>query len=256
MTEECYNNDICNFTHMIATIAREVGYSNSEAEKLVKANVEAFSFIISHPMSPSFYFLPIANGSFKETYQPIGDKHKFVIKFISEDNETNLEEEILQLAAEQEVEQFFIPTTYMKLTSCTLPADLIAEDNDDEEEAPLCMICVQPYARPAGDRAHVPLTGYYYLPDDTKRENYRKNPLTYNNDEEVIDFDFANRLNDIIEDYTWWQLALDLYGLAAVEALARFIEDNKITDLHDWNYGYMKKGDKVLPVIMDWLSGF
>lgn len=246
--------DISNFTELLNNISDIVNLSTEE----ISANIAALRTILTNHVSPSSELQLLSYGSFKETYLPAevlkSNEAKFVIKFVSWQNETCKEIEILNRANAANLNEFFVPTYYMHIYSTDLPIDALGDDtNDDEPDLTLTDICVQPIVTTeceAGDS--FPVAGCIFLTDIAREERYNLLPLL--DDSNKVSFKDAYTLANVINIHVWWQMALDLYGLNKCLALCDFIHENKISDLSPDNIGYMKLHGVTYPVILDWLS--
>lgn len=279
MDKKTYNHDCESFADAVESICNIIGFSEAQTKETVYANLETFKCILDRECSPQECFDPIAAGAFKEAYYSVDPREQFVIKFATEDNETENEWYIYDESAKYGVQDFFLPSIYRRLQSCCLPAEIIGENDSyryvdrttywtdsqgvrrmtytqtvDENWEPSVFnfICTQPFARPARDIGYTRL--YPLGSSQEEREfNYHRNPLV--SGDTIIPWELARELSFDIDDHEWWQQAIDIYGMDKCMALYNFIEDYGVHDLHSANYGYMIKDGKELPIIMDWLSG-
>ena len=246
--------DISNFTELLNRISDTVNLSTEE----ISANAAALRTILTNHTSPSSELHLLSYGSFKEAYLPAGvlksDEAKFVIKFVSWQNETYKEIEILSRANAAGLDEFFVPTYYMYINSAKLPIDALDDDTDDDEpNLTLTDICVQPIVTTnseAGD--YFPVAASIFWTDRAREEAYNKLPLM--NGSEEVSFKDARRFADLLNIHAWWQTALDRHGLGKCLALCDFIKKYGLDDLTPDNVGYMKSQGAVYPVILDWLS--
>lgn len=270
--------DLVNFSHLINKIAKVVGLTEEEETSILSENLKAFDDLLTRPFSsPHAYFESIAYGAFKEAYWPL-NSNKFVLKFISWENQTSEEINILNAAEEEGVDMFFVPSFYMQIRSTNIfPSYLENQDsqyfdyysekrhtwtcrpNSEYEELSLTNICLQPTCKvraldftcTAEQKEHQFFKTPLYMV--AFEEHYRKE---YEEDEreKFASFEDYGAFANAIDDYDWWKLAVELYGIDACRNLCDFIENYHIRDLHRNNYGFMELSNTIYPVIMDWLS--
>lgn len=271
MSTEKRKVDLVNFTKILDKISTTINLSELQHSEVINNNLEAFNELLDHPYKTpqSVFDEPLAYGAFKETYNPLSASGYFVIKFVSNFNETDREIEILEKAEEEDLNNFFIPTFYMHLNSVDISSNYIDSEepeyfseynsvkhkwttvkNPDFEETRFTDICVQPFAKIAREENNTLPIMNWWRSENICRKNFAEN---YPN--AFCSFENAYKLAQELNDYTWWETAYNLYGLEKCLAMANFIEENGICDLHSANYGYMELNGTRYPVLMDWLSG-
>ena len=247
-------HDISNFTQLLNRISDIVNLSTEE----ISANITALRTILTNHTSPSSKLKLLSYGSFKEAYLPAGvlksDEAKFVIKFVSWQNETYKEIEILSRANAAGLDEFFVLTYYMYINSAKLPIYALDDDTcSGEPDLTLTDICVQPIVTTEYEAGvPLPVAGCIFWTDRAREGKYDLLPLLDGSNK--VSFKDACTLANVINDHIWWQMALDLYGLDKCLALCDFIHENRISDLTSDNVGYMRLSGVTYPVILDWLS--
>lgn len=204
-------------------------------------------------------FDSIDTGAFKECYSLNDD---FVIKFASEDNNTNSEENLFYRAVEDEVAEVFLPTWYCYLDSRGVELKML----DDEmascryyyDESQHTYVENPDYVNPIADciiiqpRILRTVSENSYLVLPRNELDYDKAPI-FDAEDNKVDFCIANKF--CVSSQTWLQDIVDAYGLEYFNRLAQFLTDNEVYDLHVGNIGYYTREDgEVVPVIFDCLS--
>lgn len=247
--------DVTRFRSMLQHIsATYKSIDNTSIEDYV-ASIET---LLTDRSAIESHFTPIACGAFKECYQLNRD---FVIKFASYNNETDIEEALLDEAAEAGVAEIFLPTWYCHLNS--KGPDLLMLDDEDssryyyDEEAHTYVenedwtsqyadyIIIQPRIAYT-----VESQSYIHIPRNAM--DYDKAPII---DTEGNKVDFRTAYNFYVSSQTWLQDVMNTYGIEFFNRLADFIRENDVHDLHTGNIGYyVRKDGKLAPVIFDCLS--
>lgn len=209
--------------------------------------------------TPETYLEMVGYGHFKETYKC--GPH-FVLKLCSRRNPTAEEEELLNDAYNEEVEDYFVPTIFFSLPVYRDPAILEPGDSDDdlvynhddhvwepnpdvEPDNTLValefQLVVDPYAEPDSREA-----GPEFAARDIENPLYIKYPDL----EPMMFLPLDGACQKFVEDFA------AIYGLNALVRLADFCADHHVSDLHDANTGTLclYPGDLPRPIILDWLS--
>lgn len=244
-------------------------------------DIEELEQLIATQNCPNEYFDFLAHGAFKETYM-LHHSDNYVVKFCSQQNDTETEKALLDAAKAEGIGFAFIPTRFVNFHGLTCGMPMILEDydgdsaqywdseqetyieNEDWEGRYATALEIQPtllytvnsdekheYWRPEyayGEEAHI-LGGERVEPDHVLRD-----PAINPNTGEVIPYDII--CNTDIRDKRWIEQFVRFYGIDGLERLANFIQKYHVTDLHNSNIGYISGTalDTEVPVIIDWLS--
>lgn len=197
----------------------------------------------------------IGNGSFKECYDAGIDG--WIIKFVSDFNETHLEKEILRLSLDWGIEDLFLRSLYVPLP---VPIPLYHVENDErtsicsDPECSECnaergavvanMIILQRRVRQQSDIPHFNMKNY-------DEDRYNQEPLVRDSGN-IIPYERATDLRVDIRD--WLQAVICYHGDKTFNRFNAFCETFHLHDLHAGNIGYLERGNLMLPVIIDWLS--
>lgn len=198
-------------------------------------------------LTPDSCFEEMGCGCFKECYS--SGVEGFIIKFCSESNQTDAEEEILAKADCEGVGEFFLPSFYSPLprpcNSVYLDTDCDYDEEyctDCSEYQQLCEFVVQPL---------VTLSCYTdFLTVPLQRSIYEANSLYYEDGERI---EFMDVRNTGITDLSWMD-AVSQSGKKKFQLFITFLKEQGISDLHTENIGWWKKDGVNRPVILDWLS--
>lgn len=206
----------------------------------------------------------IAHGAFKEVY----GYGSIVLKFCSEDNETEKERDIINAAFDGDLGDVFLPTVFIPIDNPKLvPLYYLDEDEtnrnddytyddkehtwkrrDDDENCGYHAVWLEIQQRIEttceDDAANL-------MMDFANPSNYNKCPVV---DELGRPISYSCAADTGIGSKTWMQAVINIYGFEYFAELAAFITDYDISDLHNRNIGYYKRDNKLLPVIIDWLS--
>lgn len=253
--DERVQEDVIHFRNMLQEISHTYKYISDGA---IEDYVHNIKDILMGYCNIQDRFNIIGYGAYRECYTLNGD---FVIKFVSEQNDTKIEEMLMLKAAEANVGEIFIPTWYYYLSSTGPELFTLDEeasdrgfynyeehtwvDNPDYTFQRATCIIIQPcILRTVGEKA------YLNFPYDEFA--YNKNPIT-DNTNKIVDYQVARSF--WVTSQTWLQDIVDTYGLEFFNRLEKFLSANEVHDLHSDNIGYyINKDGKVVPVIFDCLS--
>lgn len=188
----------------------------------------------------------INSGSFKECYRLNDD---FIIKFACIENYTEREQELLNYAKEEGVEDLFLPTWFCPL------------DYSDIELTNLDSDCCYSYYYNGERRYYTESANYIIIQpmvtnvaiDLVNRycyneKDYYKTPLINKNNKGIVNYHLFQHL--IIHNMDWLQQLLDCYDINYLYKMKHFFNNYGVHDLHGGNIGYLNGR----PVILDWLS--
>lgn len=253
-----YTGDLDAIREAIDDMAEQLGITETKRLELDQLGRDIHS-MVAHIEAPADRFSFLAHGAYKECYRPFYQA-PFIMKFCSNCNSTDREMEILTYAEEEDVAEFFIPTTFVRLNK-SLPAPYLEDEceshssrwtwdsraetyveREDYEFPELDFVEFQPRLTLVAEER------YYELEIEPE---YEKNP--------IIDQTGYNMPYDIIRrsgiwDRNWLEAAIWEYGHEKFEMLADFIHKYGIWDLHNRNLGYIIQDGREVPVIIDWLS--
>jgi hypothetical protein len=210
----------------------------------VSWTLDAFKDMLQRRRRPGYYWDYVNNGCFKEVFRP-WTMAPCVVKFVSQENETDEEKSLLYYAKEEGVAQFFIPTYFVDL-SCPLDAEWLDEYSDVEDEdsdeivyhtQQLISVQVQPVVRVDEDCA--------YMNYDSARDLEWKAA-----DGNIVSNETMMTLARKIWNNEWIMKALAYYSAAELNQFAYFLDEYCVTDLHCGNVGYYKEQ----PIILDCMS--
>ena len=248
--------DIERFRGMLQNISASYKPISDEVIERYVADIED---ILTGSYDINDRFDNIGTGAFKECYSLNDD---FVIKFVSEDNNTNSEENLFYRAVEDEVAEVFLPTWYCYIDSRSVELKMLEDDmaycryyydeskhtyveNPDYVNTIANCIIIQPRSLRT-----VSENSYLVLPRNEL--DYNKAPI-FDAEGNKVDCHTAHKFR--VSSQTWLQDIVDAYGLEYFNRLAQFLTDNEVYDLHVGNIGYYTREDgKVVPVIFDCLS--
>lgn len=238
---------------------RQLGGIPTEQNEQLHNFMDDMKAILEDTVTPLDYLPQLGHGSFKECYLPYGAA-PFIIKFCSDNNRTDEEMDILSLAEEADVADFFIDTTFIRLNR-NLPAEILSEDCEDHTSR---------YTYDPDNETYVEVEDYAYPELDfielqprlsaiaSDHCGYIESALWYEQhplkdaDGTILPYEEIRRSG--IDDYAWIRAAVQEYGIGRFLQLVHFIEENNIWDLHERNLGYIVKDNREVPVIIDWLS--
>ena len=229
------------------------------SDEVIERYVAGIEDILTGSCDINDRFDNIGTGAFKECYSLNDD---FVIKFVSEDNNTNSEENLFYRAVEEEVAEVFLPTWYCYIDSRSVELKMLEDDmaycryyydeskhtyveNPDYVNTIANCIIIQP-------RILRTVSENSYLVFPRNELDYNKAPI-FDAEGNKVDYSVAHKF--CVSSQTWLQDIVDAYGLEYFNRLAQFLTDNEVYDLHVGNIGYYTREDgKVVPVIFDCLS--
>ena len=248
--------DIERFRGVLQNISASYKYISDEIIERYVADIED---ILTGSCDINDRFASIDFGAYKECYSLNDD---FVIKFASEDNDTNSEENLFYRAVEDEVAEVFLPTWYCYLDSRGVELKMLEDDMGCYrycyDESQHTYVENPYYENPVADciiiqpriLRTVSESSYLVLPRNEL--DYDKAPI-FDAEGNKVDFHTAHKF--CVSSQTWLQDIVDAYGLEYFNRLAQFLADNEVHDLHAGNIGYYTREDgKVVPVIFDCLS--
>jgi len=210
----------------------------------VSWTLDAFKDMLQRRYKPRQYWEYVNNGCFKEVFRP-WTAAPCVVKFVSQENNTDEEYSLLQCAKEEGVAQFFIPTYFVDLF-CPLDAEWLDDYSDVEDEdtdeivyhaQQLVSVQVQPVAT-----VHEDCTYF------TTREAEELEWVAA--DGNVVLSDTMDTLAHKVWSREWILKALACYSAAELDRFAYFLDEYCVSDLHSANVGYYKGQ----PIILDCMS--
>lgn len=252
------SDDILNFTSALRSASEEYPLNDSDMKDIISN----FADIMSGDIVMEDAFERLGNGCYKECFRL---NRNLVIKFASECNRTEQEEDILNRAEEAGIADIFLPTWFVYLESFHPELCVLTEGASGQ------MTYASEYhtyvTNPdfCGERADAVLIqariwktcgeiGGFRRLESNYHDYHRDTPLVDPHTGEVIEFDEARDWS--VSDADWLQEVLNYYGAEFFHKAARFMSDNSMYDLHQDNIGYLIDADgKLRPVILDWLSG-
>lgn len=250
-------------------------------------DIDELEQLIATQNCPNEYFDFLAHGAFKETYM-LHRSDNYVVKFCSQQNDTETEKALLEAAKAEGVGFAFIPTKFVNFHGLTCGMPFMLEDydgdsaqywdseketyieNEDWEGRYATALEIQPtllytsgsdekheYWRPEyayGEEAHI-VKG-----ERVEADHVLHDPAIDPNTGEVIPYEIIYDTD--IKDKHWIEQFVRFYGIDGLERLANFIQKYHVTDLHSNNIGYISGAalspaydpDIAFPVIIDWLS--
>lgn len=212
-------------------------------EPLEKSSIiENFSSLIQSQsrQTPEKYFDRVDNGAYKDVYW-LDSQYRYVIKFIVESNNTQLEICTLRNAQKQDLDNIFIPTRVMKLTSNYLIRPSMQFKSDSSEISNISHVMIQDAI---GETCYEADGFDYDRINSSSLEAYKKFPLQI--DGSIIEYSGVKKCP--IDHANWLIAVVQNYGQDYLTRLNKFIHDNQICDLHIGNIGYTYDGR---PVIID-----
>lgn len=244
-------------------------------------DIEELEQLIATQNCPNEYFDYLAHGAFKETYM-LHRSHNYVVKFCSQQNDTETEKALLEAAKDEGMDWAFIPTRFVNFHGLTCGMPFMLEDydgdsaqywdseketyidNEDWEGRYATALEIQPtllYTVNSDENHEYWLPEYAYgeVAHIVKGERVERDPAINPNTGEVIPYDIIRDTD--IKDKRWIEQFVRFYGIDGLERLANFIQKYHVTDLHNSNIGYISGAalgladpDLEVPVIIDWLS--
>lgn len=221
----------------------------AEAAKLQ----DEFGKMLVNINTPNEHFPYIACGAFKECYSSW--LTGWVVKFVSVENETGAERQLLAAAADYGILPLFLPSHYIDLPvwveSSHLDSDSISGeeyDGDPEEYESQSMdtAILQPECTTVGD------AGYAILHSGCA-DFYDKFPVMLDCGK-PLEFNMVQGLD--IPSLDWLQAVVETHGDAMLFRFLQFVKDFNLTDLHENNLGYYTdRFGHEQPILLDWLSG-
>lgn len=249
-------------------------------------DIEELEQLIATQNCPNEYFDFLAHGAFKETYM-LRRSDNYVVKFCSQQNDTETEKVLLDAAEAEGVGFAFVPTRFVNFHGLTCGMPLMLEDydgdsaqywdfeketyieNEDWEGRYATALEIQPTLlyTVKSDEKHE-----YWNPCRAYGEDVRfveggriepdhvlRDPAINPNTGEVIPYDIIHDTG--IEDKRWIEQFVRFYRIDGLKRLAEFVQKYHVTDLHNNNIGYISGAalgladpDLEVPVIIDWLS--
>lgn len=208
------------------------------------------------------YFDYMACGAFKECYE-LG-LPGWVIKFCCTRNCTELEQQILEDAARDNVDHFFIPTYFIpipailvaqNLEPCTgndrydsYQHDWVPRYPDSDNYDMFNYVQIQPMVQ---IQEHVPFNNFCRgVKEDGKWVTKYARLIDLVGDP----IDSSTMSCGDINSADWIQTAINAYGITSYKNLQNFVKKYQISDLHNENIGYLLQDGERFPVIVDWLS--
>ena len=236
--------------------------------------------LITTQNCPNEYFDFLAHGAFKETYM-LHRSDNYVVKFCSQQNDTETEKALLEAARAEGVGFAFIPTYFINFYGLTCGMPFMLEDydgdsdqiwnseketyieNEDWEGRYATALEIQPtlnhtvtsdseykywnFHYEYGENAAI-INGVRIEPDHKLHA-----PAIDPNTGEVIPYGVLCDLQ--IHNKRWIEEFVRFYGINGLVQLANFVQKYRVTDLHNGNLGYILAEDDTLrPVIIDWFS--
>lgn len=210
----------------------------------ITGTLDAFKDMLQRHYKPGQYWEYVNNGCFKEVFRP-WDAAPCVVKFVSQENNTDEEYSLLQCAKEEGVAQFFIPTYFVEIPWC-LDAEWLddyseVEDEDSDEivyhTQQLACVQVQPVAHVHADSTHM----------NSKETTKRKWVAADGN---VVQNDTMMTIAYNVFSREWVLKAVAYYSAAELDRFAYFLNKYFVSDLHSANVGYYKGQ----PIILDCMS--
>lgn len=253
--DERISQSVACFYNMLQKISHTYKHISDEAIENYSRDIED---VLAGYCNIRDRFTAIGCGAFKECYELNDD---FVIKFVSEYNNTRDEEVLMSKAVEENVGEIFIPTWYCYLSSVGPELLMLDEDASDryyynyEEhiwvnnldyniQHATCIIIQPRILRAVSEEP------YTLLPNN--KLDYNKTPIV-DSVGQVVDYWIAHNFR--VSSQTWLQDVVSAYGLEYFNRLEEFLNNNDVYDLHSGNIGYyVNKDGKTVPVIFDCLS--
>lgn len=251
--------DCENFDTALKAMAEYFHIPQTQKDALL-SNTSLLQRVLEDECSPQNFFTPLACGAFKECYALL-DSPQFIVKFCSQLNKTDKEIYILEQADEAGLAPLFLPTYFVPITSCALPAELLDEEHADDSSR-------WTLRDPDGESVtqnpdwEVPVLKYIEVqprisrlayPKDTylSKESYLDCPWLDENGNE-IPWEIINAIGASSRE--WLAAVIRCYGVDTLIKLASFCEEFGVYDLHNNNVGYLVLNNQEYPVILDWLS--
>lgn len=207
--------------------------------------------LVLYREEPGAYFKYIGHGAFKECYET--GIPGWVIKFCSNNNETDIERQVIDLSTHYGCKELFIPTYFVAFPFSLNPTHLadgsdvtdytICSSGDSVNDERLVSCQIQPKIRIAADTKWTPL--------QICEEDYVISPILYNTGGVIP----LRRLTAAhLENREWIIKAIAAYGDEVFDNFLDFSRTIQLSDLHEGNLGYLHDEGGERPVIIDWLS--
>lgn len=236
-----------------AALSEILTYAPNVSQNQIEDAIETYNTYISdcldsdYSPTPDSYFERIGSGAFKAVYSFLPG---WVIKFVSEENNTKREIRLLNKAYAAGVSDHFAKTFFLPLENPAFVrleddfwdgSDSSSDDYDgDEEDLPSRLgtsfcnwVIFQEEVNVAIDYTPIPA--------------FEGEPIYYDTGEEV-----SKSIKSLFYYNPSWLTVLAQQGKEATESLAAFLDHNCVHDLHSGNLGYSK--DYLKTLILDWLS--
>lgn len=177
----------------------------------------------------------LGNGCFKVVVELNDD---YVLKFVSNSNNTQGELCALQYAIDEGFEDILVPQVGFAMSNNNI--DLWSQLSEHGCDYILIQQKVwAKYTDPDYDYVDI---------ENLNINEYLLSPLVYNTGE-IVSFDMVHYCGLCVQE--WVQKVIDWYGDEYFDNFLKFISDYDITDTHYGNIGYAPDGR---PVIFDWFS--
>lgn len=203
-----------------------------------------FIEMIENCDSPADWYGYMGHGAYKECYSL---SKNYVIKFITEQNDTNAEKMIVRLAEHEGLGHIFMPSLFGSLHGYALPATEIDVEEREGAEYPKYNTNHSQYYWKTPDSYYGTYFVAYVIQPKIK---YTDEDSPYG-DAKLIN----KELLTVVLPSTWRNKCIEMYGIETAETLDQFFKEYQISDLHYGNVGYMEgKNGEDVPVIIDWIS--
>lgn len=185
--------------------------------------------------SPDCFWDFISSGSYKECY--FADFSGFVFKFATNSNCTEREIELYNAAIDEEMGSIFIPT-YVVPLGTEIWGTWITEE--EYPETVIDTLVIQPMVN--------------FIQNTIYKFGFLSEPSMICE----LTPDYTIRAHTLIQlglrYYSWFKSVVETYGSEFADRFLEFAKRKGISDLNSGNIGWIKRGDKMYPVILDWLS--
>jgi len=217
-----------------ATAANKIAPNDYYGRQDFLNNIEA---LLDEQLSPDEVFDFLGTGCYKEVYDSY--MQNIILKFCSEDNNTDQEQFIYDKAKAMNLDNVFAKTYFIAFPAgFSVKASNLITDDDEPQYLVGCEL---------QEEVEVVCNKY----DDTLlwyERDEKTIPRVFFQDQTEISPEIMKIFED--SDVRWLQAVINYYGDTFFHRFVQFISDYDITDFHCGNIGFIE--DR--PVILDWWS--
>lgn len=234
------------------------------AENAANTLTDEFRDILENKNSPENVWPLLSHGCFKECYDLKHQTLEVIVKFASNCNETEKEEEIYNAAIAEGLGATFLPSVFIPL-AVELPAQYLDGDSEYSRYNWRYHTSQHTYVATPNPEYEEPALNYAIVQVRIKstafdtpgnipfeyNEHYFRNHFNPIKDKDGVEVEHNLLYSLGVDSYSWLKSVAEKHGKDYIKALGNFIDNNGISDLHERNIGYLMNDE---PVIFDWLS--